>query len=89
MRLLKIQTVEGRVAFTAPRGGAEIPSAPDFITVPESPWITRLLDHHADIRLVGDDAPSRRGRPRKNQDEPEPNIPAGPEQTATENKGDA
>jgi hypothetical protein len=43
-----VKAVQGRVAFTAARGGVKIP-ADKYIEVDRTPWIDRLLDVHQDI----------------------------------------
>jgi hypothetical protein len=45
---IRVKAREGRVAFTAPRGGRLIPHD-DYIIVELTPWIDRLLNHHHDI----------------------------------------
>jgi len=48
MEKISVKAVEGRVAFTAPRGGAKIPSD-KYVEVDKTPWIMRLLEKHGDI----------------------------------------
>lgn len=48
MSIIRVKAKPGRVAFTAPRGGRQIPYD-KFVEVDESPWIVRLLEHHGDI----------------------------------------
>jgi hypothetical protein len=48
MSSIRVKAVEGRTAFTAPRGGKLIPHD-HFIDVERTPWIDRLLNHHRDI----------------------------------------
>lgn len=45
---IRVKAKEGRVAFTAPRGGRQIPHD-RYIAVDKTPWIVRLLEHHGDI----------------------------------------
>lgn len=56
MKLIEVRTVKGRVAFDAP-GGKQIPDD-KFVSVRETPYIRRLLQHHGDIELRRD-APSK------------------------------
>ena len=48
MEKISVKAVEGRVAFTAPRGGVRIPSD-QYIEVDRTGWIDRLLNVHGDI----------------------------------------
>lgn len=67
MAKVEVKCVEGRVAFTAPQGGARIP-ADKYVTVTLTPWIERLLDHHGDIELKPEEtvvaaAPAKKSKP--------------------------
>lgn len=48
MQKISVRAVQGRVAFTAARGGVRIPSE-KYVEVDNTPWIGRLLDVHGDI----------------------------------------
>lgn len=48
MQKISVKAVPGRVAFTAARGGARIPSD-KYVEVDHTPWIDRLLNVHQDI----------------------------------------
>lgn len=54
MAKVEVKAVEGRVAFTAPRGGVRIPTD-SYITVNRTSWIERLLNHHQDITEKSED----------------------------------
>lgn len=48
MPMIKVRTVAGRKAYTAPRGGKPIPTD-KFIDVEHTAYIDRLLNFHQDI----------------------------------------
>lgn len=48
MQKVSVKAVEGRLAFTASRGGAKIPHD-KYVEVDETEWIKRLRDVHGDI----------------------------------------
>lgn len=48
MPRISVKAKKGRVAYDAPRGGRRIPED-RFVSVDETPYIMRLLDHHGDI----------------------------------------
>lgn len=50
MAKVEVKCLEGRVAFTAARGGVRIPTD-KYITVTMTSWIDRLINHHGDIEL--------------------------------------
>lgn len=47
---LRVKAKEGRVAYTAARGGERIPTD-RYITVEATHWVQRLLNVHRDIVL--------------------------------------
>lgn len=47
---LSVKAKAGRIAFTEPRNGKQIPHD-RYISVDDTPWIRRLLEHHEDITL--------------------------------------
>lgn len=51
MSKINVKAVEGRVAYTAPRGGKIIPTD-RAIPVDATPWIMRLLRVWGDIEIV-------------------------------------
>lgn len=51
-KLIKVRAVPGRIAFTAARGGKQIPSDGDGINVERTAWIDRLIRVHGDIEVV-------------------------------------
>jgi hypothetical protein len=64
MEKVKVKAVEGRVAFTAPRGGVRIPTD-DYVLTNRTAWIDRLHDHHGDIIFEADEAPVIQDKPAK------------------------
>lgn len=52
MEKISVKAVQGRVAFTAARGGVRIP-ADKYVEVDKTPWIDRLLEVHGDIEAKG------------------------------------
>ncbi len=55
MSLISVKTKEGRKAFSAARGGTQIPTD-RYVTVERTPWIVRLIEHHGDL-LVEPNSP--------------------------------
>jgi hypothetical protein len=47
---ISVKTVEGRIAYTAARGGERIPND-RYVVVEKTPWISRLLSVHKDIEI--------------------------------------
>jgi hypothetical protein len=50
MPLIYVKTKEGRVAFTAAKGGQRIPSD-RAIPVEDTAWVRRLAEVHGDIEI--------------------------------------
>jgi hypothetical protein len=48
VKYVSVKAVPGRLAFTAPRGGASIPHD-TFVEVEETNYIRRLIDFHGDL----------------------------------------
>lgn len=48
MPLIRVKTVPGRLAYTAPRGGKPIPTD-RYVDVEHTAYIERLLNFHQDI----------------------------------------
>lgn len=48
MSMIRVKTVEGRRAYTAPRGGKPIPTD-RYVDVEHTAYIERLLNFHQDI----------------------------------------
>jgi hypothetical protein len=48
VKYVSVKAVPGRLAFTAPRGGASIPHD-RYVEVEETKYIRRLIDFHGDI----------------------------------------
>ncbi len=48
VKYVSVKAVPGRLAFTAPRGGASIPHD-TYVEVEETAYIRRLRDFHGDI----------------------------------------
>lgn len=47
-KYVSVKAVPGRLAFTAPRGGASIPHD-TYVEVEETKYIRRLIDFHGDL----------------------------------------
>lgn len=63
MAKVEVKCLEGRVAFTAARGGARIPTD-KYIQVTMTPWIDRLINHHGDIELKPEEEPATPVQPK-------------------------
>lgn len=57
MPMIKVRTVAGRKAYTAPRGGKLIPTD-EFVSVEHTPYIDRLINFHGDLEVEKEKAKS-------------------------------
>lgn len=57
MPKISVKAVEGRVAFSAPRGGTQIPND-RFVKVQDTPWVRRLIEVHGDV-VIEDEKKSK------------------------------